>query len=106
LAVRSASDTDVTRLELTPAALRVITAMEQRVAAVAEQYGTGSDEHVEMLGSLVNALGHMLRLGGRITKDGELSLFGASFISYGVIFHAYRKGGDPDPLRGTWLLHS
>jgi hypothetical protein len=95
-----------TRLELTPGALQVLSAMEQRAAAVAQEYGECSPEHVEMLRSLVNVLGHMLRLGGRITKDGELSLFGASFIAYGVIFHAHRTGGQPDPLRGTWSLHS
>jgi hypothetical protein len=102
----STSEADITRLKLTPAALHVLSAMEQRAAAVADEYGEASREHVETLRSLVNALGHMLRLGGRITKDGELSLFGASFIAYGVIFHPHRSGGDPDPLRGTWSLHS
>jgi len=96
-----------TRLELTPGALSVISAIEQRLAAVADEYGYNSPEHIEMLDSLVRALGHMLRLGGRITKDDELSLFGASFIAYGVIFHRQRrKDGEPDPLRGTWSLHS
>ena len=90
------------RLELTPGALKVITAMEQRIARVALEYGKHSPEHVEMLG-LVSSLATMLRLGGRITPEDELSLFGASFIAYGVIFHPNRSGDQPDPLLGSWV---
>jgi hypothetical protein len=48
----------------------------------------------------------MLQLGGRITRDDELSLFGACHLAYGVIFFPRREGGQTDPLRGTWSLHS
>ena len=56
--------------------------------------------------SLVAALVSVLRLGGRITKEDELSLFGSSFIAYGVIFFPRREGGQADPLLGTWSVHS
>jgi len=100
------SETEGRRLELTPGALEVVAAMQRRVAAVADEYGEGSAEHVEIQGSVMNALAGMIRLGGRITKDDELSLLGVSFITYGVVFFPHRKDGQPDPLRGTWSIHS
>jgi hypothetical protein len=93
-------------LEITPAALQVISAMQQRVAAIGDEYGQESSEHVEALKSLLDALVRVLRLGGRITKEDELSLFGASFIAYGVIFFPRRTHGVPDPLLGEWSVHS
>jgi hypothetical protein len=93
-------------LELTPRALQVITAMEQRVARVALEHGKHSPEHVEMLESLISSLATMLRLGGRITQEDELSLFGSSFIAYGVIFHPNRSDDQRDPLLGSWSVHS
>ncbi len=100
------SETEDRRLELTPGALQVVAAMQARVAAVADEYGEESPEHVEMLESLVDALAGMVRLGGRITRDDELSLLGVSFITYGVVFFPHRKDGQTDPLRGTWSIHS
>ena len=97
-------------LEITPAAQRVIAAMQDRVSTIGLEYGDGSPEHVEALKSLVNAYGHILRLGGRIMRDGredELCLLGASFITYGVIFFPKRLDGDQrDPLLGEWSIHS
>jgi hypothetical protein len=94
------------QLEITPAALKVIEAMQQRVAAIGDEYGQESSEHVEALRSLLAALITVFRLGGRITKEDELSLFGASFIAYGVIFFPRRNHGVPDPLLGEWSVHS
>jgi hypothetical protein len=94
------------RLELTPEAIQTYGEMESRCHAIAELCGEGSPEHVEALVSLVRSVGHMLRLGGRITRDGELSLFGASFIAYGLIFHNEYKDGERNPLTGTWSVHS
>jgi hypothetical protein len=92
------SDSEGVRLELTPGALEVVTAMQERVAAVAEEYGEGSPEHVEILKSLASALARVLELGGRITKDDELSLFGASYIAYGVILHPRAKAAGRTPF--------
>src|SRR6266571_2206324 len=100
------SDEQDRHLEIAPAALKVIEAMRQRVAAIGYEYGQHSSENVEALESLVAALVSVLRLGGRITKEDELSLFGSSFITYGVIFFPRRQGGQPDPLLGTWSVHS
>ncbi len=100
------SDEQDRHIELTPAALQVISAMHQRVAAIGDEYGQESSEHVEALKSLLDALVRVLRLGGRITKEDELSLFGASFIAYGVIFFPRRTHGVPDPLLGEWSVHS
>src|SRR6266545_4364255 len=100
------SDEQDRHIELTPAALQVISAMHQRVAAIGDEYGQESSEHVEALKSLLDALVRVLRLGGRITKEDELSLFGASFIAYGVIFFPRRTHGQADPLLGTWSVHS
>jgi hypothetical protein len=94
-------------LEITPAAQQVIAAMQARVGAIGAHYGDGSPEHVEALKSLVTVFGHIFRLGGRITKEDELSLLGNSFIVYGVIFFPKRLSGDQwDPLRGEWSVHS
>lgn len=81
--------------------------MQHRVNDVAMMYGETSREHVDMLKSLVLALTGVLRLGGHISRDGELSLFGSSFIAYGVIFHPkYLDGRKRDPLLGDWSIHS
>jgi hypothetical protein len=85
------------QLDLTPGALGVIAAMQARVAAVAEEYGEDSPEHAEIAASLANALARMLQLGGRITKDDDLSLFGASHLAYGVIFFPRHDGGKRHP---------
>jgi hypothetical protein len=103
------SESNGRQLDLTPEALQTIEAMRARVAAVADMYGQNSPEHAEIANSLANALAQMLKLGGRIMRDGredELCLLGASFITYGVVFFPLREGGQRDPLRGTWSLHS
>lgn len=98
-------------LTISPEAAQTITAMHQRVDQVAMAYGRHSAEHVDMLESLNRALTSLLRLGGRISRDGDLSLFGASWIAYGVIFHAKYlhdgvHGSVRDPLLGEWSCHS
>jgi type I restriction enzyme M protein len=72
----STSETDVTRLELTPAALRVLSAMEQRAAAVADEYGEGSPEHVEILRSLVNDPNSLIEVPKGGSFDDMLALKG------------------------------
>jgi hypothetical protein len=82
--------------------------MENRCYDVSQHYGQDSTEYVEMLRSLVRAMTNMLRIGGRITGEDELSLNGWSFITYGIIFHPkYHNGGkDRDELLGDWSFHS
>jgi len=97
-------------LDITPEALKTIAAMQDRVSAIGSHYGDGSPEHVAALKSLAHVYGQMLRLGGRIMRDGredELCLLGASFLTYGVVFFPKRLDGDQrDPLLGEWSVHS
>jgi hypothetical protein len=94
-----------TTLVLTPAAIKTIGAMQQRLVDVDRQYGD-SPQTTKMLWSLLQALIGMIRLGGEISQDDELSLYGIAFIHYGVNFSAERDGDQRDPLLGTWSLNS
>lgn len=97
-----------TALNITPEAEQTIARMCERVAEVGRTYGRYSPQHVEMLESLQHALVGVMRLGGCIFQDSELSLYGSSFIEFGCIFHAkYLPGGkERDPLLGDWSIHS
>ncbi len=102
-------------IEITPAAQRTIAAMQDRVTTIGLQYGDGSPEHVEAVKSLMYAYGQILRLGGRITREGredEISLLGVTYMApgvpftYGVDFLPKRHGDERDPLLGEWYVHS
>ncbi len=94
-------------ITITEDAERTISDMRRRVADIATEYGQFSEEHLNALKSLLDNILGVLRLGGRISRDGELSLFGASWIAYGVIFHPkYLDGRERDPLLGDWSTHS
>lgn len=82
--------------------------MQARVLAVADQYGRQSEQHVDMLESLMRAFATVFRNGGVITRDGELGLYGVSGFHYGIVFHRHYlpDGNTPDPLLGTWESHS
>lgn len=97
---------DDVKLEITPEAEQTIGAMRDRVNEVAQLYGEHSPQHVEMLRSLTDALMHVLRLGGRISKDDDLALLGVSWIVYGVIFFPKRVDGQRHNLLGDWSVHS
>ncbi len=95
-----------TSLTLTPQAQETISAMLERIREVAIEYGDNSQEHRDMLWSLLYALTNMIRLGGRITKEDDLGLYGSSFIDYGIVFFPKRHGDERDPLLGEWSCHS
>lgn len=98
---------DDVRLEITEEASRTITDMESRVARIGQAYGEASPEYLKASQSLMRALATVLRLGGRVMRDGELSLICNSFITYGVIFFAKRNdNGERDELLGDWSAHS
>lgn len=86
---------DVT-LTLTEEAQKTISAMIGNVHAVGNVYGLESKEYRTVADSLPRAMESILRLGGRITRDGELSLYGSSFIAYGVIFFSDGSARCPD----------
>jgi hypothetical protein len=99
-------------LEITPEAQQTIAAMQDRTNAIRLEYGRGSPEHLTALESLVTVYGHLLRLGGRIMREGlgeELCLIAVTVgdFTYGVIFRPKKPDGDQrDPLLGEWELHS
>ncbi len=95
------TDTTVT---LTPEALQAIDAMHAKVADIGMHYGHSSEEYVKALESLAAVLSQVLRLGGRITRDGD-GLYGASFIAYGVVFSAKHVDG-VRTAAGEWSVHS
>lgn len=96
-----------TKLEFTEQAIGTINAMRARCTRIAAEFGIYSKEHVEALESLCSSLVAMIGLGGRISKDAELSLYGVSFIDYGVIFHSVHVAfGERHPLLGSWSVHS
>lgn len=67
--------------------------------------------YLEMVDSLVMAIAGVARMGGKVSQDGPLSLYVASFIHYGVIFFPNDRSADRDtlltaPVPGTWSAHS
>lgn len=94
------------QLSINEDAERTLGDMRRRVDDIGTEYGRFSEEYVNAMRSLLDNLLGIMRLGGRISRDGELSLYGASFIHYGVIFFAKRNGDERDPLLGDWSTHS
>lgn len=79
-----------TMIELTPEAERNIGNMLRRVGEISNYYGF-HDEYKKASESLLTSLAQMIRLGGYIYAEDDLSLNGVSWITYGVIFHHKRN---------------
>lgn len=95
------------QLTITESGEKTIAAMRRRVEDIRIEYGKFSDEYVDVLTSLLDNILNVLRLGGTVSRDGDLSLIVNSFILYGVIFHRkYIDGNERDPLLGDWSCHS
>jgi hypothetical protein len=95
------------QLSVTESGGSTLVNMRQRVRDIEMEHGHFSSEYIKILESLLDNILNILRLGGRVSKDGELSLFVHSFIVYGVIFHSkYIDGENRDPLLGDWSCHS
>lgn len=97
-------------LSFTPEARATVEQMFHACNRVGREHGDTSPLYRDMVLSLNNSLANVFRLGGRISRDGPLSLFGSSFIAYGVIFHRTDRADDRDVLTtavpGTWSVHS
>lgn len=91
---------------ITPEAQRTLSAMQERLGAISANFGPHSEEYLETVESFAFSVLQVLRLGGKLYSDGELSLYGVSFIHYGVVFHRRYIDGDYHPLLGTWSVHS
>lgn len=92
------------KLEFTEAAVIELGNMQQRVRDIGQTFGINSNEYVEAQESLIHGLLSVIRLGGQISKDGELCLYGASFIHFGLVWHPDRN--DSTGLLGSWSCHS
>jgi hypothetical protein len=69
--------------------MQVISNMQARLNTVAHGIGEHHEATTKMALSLSRSLIQMMRLGGRITADGELSLYCRNdYIDYGVNFHS------------------
>jgi hypothetical protein len=95
-----------TKLELTEGAIQTIGRMEQRVCEIGLHYGESSADYLKALRSLQLCLAQLLRLGGRVTLDGDLGLYSISFIHFGIVFHSTYRDGERDPMCGEWSCHS
>lgn len=100
-----------TTVEFTEEGRATAEAMFSACNRVGRAHGDGSPLYRDMVLSLHHSLASMFRLGGRISRDGPLSLFGSSFIAYGVIFFPTDRDVDRSTLLeaavpGTWSVHS
>lgn len=106
-------------IDFTPEAKTTINAMNDHCNKIEAMFGPDHEYTIKANRSLRGALVTMIGLGGRIGKDGDLSLFGSNeFIAYGVNFsrtivtdplyvEAMRGMGlDPANFVGTWSVNS
>ena len=96
---------------LTPGAQRNLENMQQRVWDIANTYGLNSVDYQKALLSFQQCIMQMLRFGGKVYGEDDLSLIVESYITLGIIFHRtkykHEDGGwDADPLKGEWSTHS
>lgn len=97
------------QLELTDDAQKTIIAMRDHLANVRYQLGETNKDYCKMAASLAFSLAQMLNLGGRVMKDGELSLICQNdYLTYGVNFTAskFRDREFPESLLGEWSVNS
>lgn len=102
--------TSDTAISFAPQAVQTIQRMGDHVSRLGTFYGEHSPEHCRAATSLAHCLAAVIGLGGRITQDSDLGLYGVSFFHYGVVFHAARVpepyahvDGVPEP--GAWSVH-
>ena len=100
-----------TTISFSPQAVETIQRMADHVSRLGAFYGGDSPEACRAAASLARSLAAVIGLGGRITKDSDLGLYGASFIAYGVVFHGTSVPEpyaeiDGAPMPGEWSVHS
>lgn len=92
-----------TQVTFTPEASETISNIENYLYLIEMHFGQNSDENKTARQSWHQALVQIVRLGGRVSRDGDLALVGISFITYGVIFHTtYGPHCKIDGVRGTF----
>lgn len=98
-------------LEITDSACKNIENMQKRVWDIANKHGHNSVEYQKAQLSFQQALMQILRFGGKLFAEDDLSLILDSYITLGVIFHSVRVKQEDgsyvtDPLLGEWSVHS
>ena len=95
-------------LGFTPEAKNTVSAMRGRVQEIGAAFGRESKEFADAASSLAMSLSSMIGLGGNISEDSDLSLYGVNeFICYGVNWSpAKRDAAWPHDLPGTWSVNS
>lgn len=85
------TDTDI-KVEIDRRALSVLQDCNTQVAAIAQAWRS-TDPHLgeKAAQSFTHSLTSALSFGGRISRDGDLSLYVASYIHLGMIFFAKHR---------------
>ena len=91
-------------LQITDGAQQNIIDCVWRIIEISNRYGYRSEDPLQAMESFVTSIAAVFRLGGYVTPEDDLSLYGASFIHYGMIFHRRKK--DDDDIAGEWSVHS
>lgn len=102
-------DDHTTTIELSQDAAATVQAMRDKLAAARAGLPADDQRVVQMANSLAFSLAQVLGLGGRIAKDGELSLVGVTAYGfvYGVVWFPTRNVAPlPDGFVGEWSVHS
>jgi len=95
-----------TMLDFTNEAFDEFTNMRNHVLMIRNFYGLESPEFIKVSESFNNVVYNMVRLGGRIFRDGNLSLIAANdFITYGIVWFGNNDIYD-GPEVGEWSIHS
>lgn len=98
-------------LEITDGGCQNLENMQKRVWAIANEHGPQSEAYLKAQLSFQQALMQILRFGGKLFAEDDLSLIVNSYITLGVIFHPVRVRQEDgsyitDPLLGEWSVHS
>jgi hypothetical protein len=102
-------------LTFTPQAITTLNKMRNTIAEIGAHYGMNSVEYLNANSTFAHCITSLITLGGDISADGELSLFGYSKLansehgfSYGMVWHS-RKAPEEYrnfPNYGTWSINS
>lgn len=98
--------TPIRPVEITPQAQQNILNCLQKVKELRFKYGEDSEEYKRASWSLIHSLETALSFGGHISAEDELSLYGASFMHFGMIWHRNRSYPDGPDQPGEWSVHS
>ena len=99
-------------LTFTDQAIATLNRMRVKIGEIGTHYGMNSVEYLNANSTFCHSITTLITLGGNITADGELNLFGHSGIgdgfSYGMVWSG-RKAPDEYynfPDYGTWSINS